>query len=231
MGTVVAPAAQAILDQATTHRPNRSTLSDGTIGDAAHRARVSDHNPDGRGIVHAADLTHDPASGMDAHGWARWLAERRDPRVKYIISNRRIWQPATGWSGYGGANPHTAHVHVSIRSGSRWENDVSSWFAGFLSPPGYVAPTTPAPAPPITRPVPPAAAHIPFPLEDDDMKAHLVQCEQVVPGVWLAFGNTRTGVRDLADLAETQDYLRIQGCPDQVQQIKPGAMRTLHPLN
>lgn len=210
MGTEVAPAAQAILDQATTHRPNRSTLSDGTIGDAAHRARVSDHNPDGRGIVHAADLTHDPARGMDAHGWARWLAERRDPRVKYIISNRRIWQPATGWSGYGGANPHTAHVHVSIRSGSRWENDVSSWFAGWF-------------APTITE-------HIPTPMEDDDMKAHLVQCETVAAGVWLAFGNTRTGVPDMAALADVQAWLRIQGCPDAVNQVTPGVMRTLHPL-
>ena len=49
MGTVVAPAAQAILDQATTHRPNRSTLSDGTIGDAAHRAASRTTTPTAAG--------------------------------------------------------------------------------------------------------------------------------------------------------------------------------------
>ena len=138
----VAPAAQSILDQATRLRPQRSKASDGTVGDKAHRLRVSDHSPDGRGIVHAADLTHDPARGMDAHGWARWLAARNDPRVKYIISNRRIWGFRVGWYGYGGENPHTKHVHVSIKTGTRFENDTAPWFDGFLSPPGYVAPTT-----------------------------------------------------------------------------------------
>ena len=39
--------------------PNRSKASDGTIGDAAHSARTSDHNPDGGGVVRALDLTHD----------------------------------------------------------------------------------------------------------------------------------------------------------------------------
>ena len=74
--TKVAPAAQSILDQATRLRPQRSKASDGTVGDKAHRLRVSDHNPDGRGIVHAR-TSRTTRPGMDAHGWARWLAARK----------------------------------------------------------------------------------------------------------------------------------------------------------
>src|SRR5215472_9581086 len=43
--------------------PQRSKSSDGTIGDAAHASRSSDHNPwivdDGIGVVSAFDVTHD----------------------------------------------------------------------------------------------------------------------------------------------------------------------------
>lgn len=130
----IARSVAAILSQATALHPSRSTASDGTIGDPAHAARVSDHNPDSRGIVHAADLTHDPAHGMDAHAWADQLrlkcksgAERR---VKYIISNRRIASETANWAwrSYSGSNAHTQHVHISINSGTTYENDVSPWF-------------------------------------------------------------------------------------------------------
>lgn len=170
--TRVAPAAQSILTQATRLRPGRSKASDGTVGDRAHRLRPSDHNPDRRGIVHAADLTHDPTHGMDAHDWAKWLAARRDPRVKYIISNRRIWQPGTGWSAYGGENPHTKHVHVSVTVAG--ENDTSPWFAGYLTPIGATpppAPPAPAAPPPPAPPVAPASIPPPYIApQEDDMK-------------------------------------------------------------
>lgn len=142
--TRVAPAAQAILDQATFHRPKRSRRSDGTVGDRAHRARRSDHNPDERGIVMAADLTHDPRNGIDAHGWARWLARKRDPRVKLLISNGESWTPERGWRPYTGPNPHRTHAHVSIVRGR--EFDTGPWFAGWLHdspPPPPPTPTLP----------------------------------------------------------------------------------------
>jgi hypothetical protein len=146
----VAPAAQAVLSQATFHRPKRSKASDGTVGDRAHRRTASDHNPDSRGIVMACDLTHDPARGMDAHGWARWIAKRGDRRIKYLISNRQIWEPGGIWRRYSGANPHTLHAHVSIARGH--EYDTSPWFQGWLY--GIPAPApTPAPPPPIQLPV------------------------------------------------------------------------------
>lgn len=122
----VAPAAQAILTQATQLWPNRNRASDGTLGDPAHAARVSDHNPGHNGLVHAADLTHDPANGVDCNVLAEQIKD--DPRVKYVIWNRRIWNPSISrsWRPYTGSNPHDHHMHVSVTDAG--ENDASPWF-------------------------------------------------------------------------------------------------------
>lgn len=130
----LAPSLQALFDQANATALNRSRASDGTLGDAAHSARTSDHNPkpDGHGgwVVDAADLTHDPAGGMDAHGWIRRRCEARDPRIKYAISNARIWTPTAGWVTYTGANPHRSHVHVSVKASDAARRDTSPWGFG-----------------------------------------------------------------------------------------------------
>lgn len=130
----IAPAAQSLLDQATALWPNRSRASDGTIGDTSHAARASDHNPDSRGIVHAADLTHDPANGCDNNANAE--AVKDDPRVKYVIWNRRIWNPSISrtWRPYTGSNPHDHHMHVSVLT--EHENDTSPWFTTNPTPTG-----------------------------------------------------------------------------------------------
>jgi hypothetical protein len=123
----IAPAASSLLAQATALWPNRNRASDGTLGDPAHAARASDHNPDSRGIVHAADLTHDPANGCDNNANAEQV--KNDPRVKYVIWNRRIWNPSISrtWRPYTGSNPHDHHMHVSVLSGPL-ENDTRPWF-------------------------------------------------------------------------------------------------------
>ncbi|OIH86037.1 hypothetical protein BLJ79_04370 [Arthrobacter sp. UCD-GKA] len=92
--------------------PNRDKKSDGWIGDASHNARKSDHNPDysDGGIVRALDIDKD---GIDVE--ALLSAVVGEPRVAYVIWNRRIWTHAKGWQPYSGANPHTGHIHVSIR--------------------------------------------------------------------------------------------------------------------
>jgi len=114
--------------------PKRSKHNDGTIGDAAHARRASDHNPsimdDIHGVVSALDITHDPRGGCDAHAIAEWLVREKDPRIKYIISNGRICSSTTKpwqWRKYTGSNPHRTHVHISVRgtkqhydSGSKW---------------------------------------------------------------------------------------------------------------
>lgn len=112
-GWRLAPSLIAMEAEADRLAPRRSTASDGSIGDQSHAARKSDHNPEG-GWVTALDLTHDPRGGWDAHARARELANRRDPRIDYLISNRQIWTLARGWRPYTGANPHTHHAHTSI---------------------------------------------------------------------------------------------------------------------
>jgi len=106
--------------------PRRSKRSDGTVGDAAHQARKSDHNRNERGYVTALDLTHDPQGGFDSYKFAEHLRVMKDPRVKYIISNRKIAHaPSFRWQSYHGKNPHSAHVHVSVnRSG---ETNAGLW--------------------------------------------------------------------------------------------------------
>lgn len=110
--------------------PNRSKVSDGTIGDAAHSARSSDHNPDAQGRVCGMDITNDPAHGVDSEKLANALLASRDPRIKYVISNRKIAagdggpQPWT-WRPYGGKNAHNHHVHISVTQAGA--DDKSPW--------------------------------------------------------------------------------------------------------
>lgn len=113
--------------------PGRSKAADGTIGDAKHASRSSDHNPwiknDGKGIVTAIDITHDPANGVDSERLAEELLASRDPRIKYVISNRKIASGADGptpwtWRKYSGSNAHNKHVHLSVEdSASLFDND------------------------------------------------------------------------------------------------------------
>jgi hypothetical protein len=35
--------------------------------------------------------------------------------VAQVIYNRRVWTPGSGWSYYGGSDPHTSHVHITAR--------------------------------------------------------------------------------------------------------------------
>lgn len=105
----LAPALNTLRNQINNAWPGRSKASDGWIGDTDHAARVSDHNPDSRGIVHAIDVT---VNGIDKATVIE--AALADKRTKYVISDRRIWQPTTGWTPYTGTNPHTAHVHISV---------------------------------------------------------------------------------------------------------------------
>jgi len=122
----VAEALKALRDQINARFPNRSKSSDGTIGDLNHCPGTSDHCPnvmEGRvGVVTALDITHDPAHGLDAGQLAETLRVNRDPRIKYIISNRRIanfksldGEPPFAWRDYNGPNPHTKHVHISVK--------------------------------------------------------------------------------------------------------------------
>jgi hypothetical protein len=117
--------------------PKRSKVSDGWIGDTAHSSRVSDHNPNSSGVVQALDLTHDPANGFNSYAFAEMLRVSRDPRIKYVISNGRIFSSTTNpwtWRKYTGSNSHSHHVHISVRDEPRYYDDARPWELGVGSP-------------------------------------------------------------------------------------------------
>src|SRR5262249_4865957 len=102
--------------------PHRRKGDDGTIGDASHASRQSDHNPNAAGVVCALDLTHDPRpGGFNSYNFAELLRRKRDPRIKYVVSNRRIFSSTHApwtWRKYSGNNPHDRHVHISVGRGT-----------------------------------------------------------------------------------------------------------------
>lgn len=117
--------------------PKRSKSSDGGIGNAEHSARSSDHNPDTDGVVKARDFTHDPKNGLDSEKLAEALRASRDPRIKYLISNRKICAGSDGpspwaWRQYTGSNPHNHHCHISVKKAKKFYDDETPW--QFVSP-------------------------------------------------------------------------------------------------
>jgi hypothetical protein len=121
------------LDEATTLWPGRRRTSDGICASAAHHQQNpgSDHEPhiivNGHGYASAFDLSDDKLSGCDADWLAEQLRIRRDPRIKYVIAERRMYSSYSGtdsrtgrtfqpweWRPYYGSNPHSSHVHVSV---------------------------------------------------------------------------------------------------------------------
>ena len=141
----VARSLDVLLGQLNAMAPKRSKASDGSVGDAAHQANASsDHNPHyGPGIVTARDYTHDPANGLDCQKLANALVAAKDPRLKYVIWNRRIVDSRPGnnpwaWVNYSGTNPHTKHLHLSVMAAPICD-DTRPWAL-----PGM---TGPAPAP------------------------------------------------------------------------------------
>lgn len=123
MGWYVAGSLNKLLDQLNAKAPHRSKVSDGSIGDASHSARESDHNPTATGQVCARDFTNDPAGGLPGQWLADALVASRDPRIKYVIFNRRIVDSRAGnhpwqWMPYSGVNAHEHHVHVSVFAGA-----------------------------------------------------------------------------------------------------------------
>lgn len=114
--------------------PGRSTVSDGTIGDADHQNRNSDHNPwvppPNGGVVTAVDITHDPSAGCDADDLGehfRQMGLSGDRRIKYVIRSRKIASSRNNWAwrDYFGSNPHTSHVHLSVSS--TYYDDENTW--------------------------------------------------------------------------------------------------------
>ena len=114
----VAKSLEVLRNQINVLAPNRSRVSDGTIGDTRHAAGYSEHNPDGDGVVRAMDITHSPDRGLDCQKIVDALVSSRDTRIFYIIWNHKIMSPTIapfwGWRPYRGSNPHDHHFHISV---------------------------------------------------------------------------------------------------------------------
>jgi hypothetical protein len=133
--------------------PNRSKASDGTIGNAEHSARKSEHNPDSKDRVRALDITHDPAHGVDGRKLADALLASRDPRILYVISNGEIASGAGGprpwtWRPYTGKNGHRHHMHLSVVDGPA-ADDASPWRLDYAPKPDPTARPAEEPSRPV----------------------------------------------------------------------------------
>jgi hypothetical protein len=116
--------------------PKRDKASDGWIGDKAHAARQSDHNPDSRGLVHALDIDKDldpkdPAAAQRLANQIVAYAASGIPgsnRIKYVVFNDQI---ASGtyansmWKWRGSGYGHMHHIHVSFTT--KGENNAQTY--------------------------------------------------------------------------------------------------------
>jgi hypothetical protein len=144
-------------DQVRGLRPGLPAAGFGMIGDPAHQARESDHNPrlypghrvggSTLQLVRALDIPLKVGDGnrrLAGHlrrvaKGNRLLGRKPHPafgRYGYIISDRRIASSSTGWRWvrYRGADPHTGHVHVSVAR-ALWRADTA---AGWRLKPRHV---------------------------------------------------------------------------------------------
>lgn len=115
--------------------PGRDLSSDGSIGDPAHQARVSDHNPNARGVVQARDFDENDASGGELVGDAIWelLLRTKPRRLKYAIYEGKILSSyaAHGYPPFTprpfDGNAHPQHIHVSVQDDPALYDDASPW--------------------------------------------------------------------------------------------------------
>lgn len=121
MDWTLAQALVTLREQINALWPDRDKTSDGSIGDEAHQARRSDHNPDEDGVVTAIDITDDDSVGADMRKLAESLRVNKDERIKYVIHEGKMFSSyASGtydawtWRPYSGVNGHFNHLHISV---------------------------------------------------------------------------------------------------------------------
>ena len=135
-GWKLAPSLVALINETDRLFPQRDHSSDGSIGDAAHASRESQHNPE-NGWVCAVDIDEDLAADLHTlEALASSLINDRDHRVRYLIYEGRICKSyvdgagraAWVWQTYTGLNDHSKHLHVSIWNTPAARDDTGPWW-------------------------------------------------------------------------------------------------------
>ena len=135
MATLCAGGVQ-LRNQVNKRFPTRDKASDGWIGDSAHSARLSDHNPDSKGVVYALDLDENMGLGIFRNGRsARRLANELveyarsgkpgADRIKYVVYENRLASGsyrASWWKWRPGSWGHEQHIHVSFTTKARYDS-------------------------------------------------------------------------------------------------------------
>lgn len=127
MGPRLVAGGVTLRNQINRRWPKRDKRSDGWIGDKAHQARKSDHNPDHQGWVHAIDIDADLLGPGKGRAAAQRLANQLvlyaasgqpgADRIKYVVYNDQV---ASGtyadsrWTWRGKGYGHFDHIHVSF---------------------------------------------------------------------------------------------------------------------
>lgn len=173
--------------------PKRSKKSDGTVGNAAHAATKSDHNPNSRNSVNAIDITY-PGVNPDVV----IAAVKKHPSAAYVIFNRHIYSATDGWvkKPYAGISPHTTHLHISIKQSVKAENSTVRWFT--------------TPAKPVVKPVVKPVKKPALPKYPGANKLKVGSKNTAVKVVQTAVGNPVTGTMTPADVKDVKRFQRLR---------------------
>lgn len=193
------PALATLTREINERWPDRDRTSDGWIGDAAHQATNSQHNPDPDGSVDAIDIDVD---GINVQMVLN--AAIKHEATQNVIYNRRITSRSYSgglgtWHPYNGKNPHDKHIHVDTRE-SR-ENSTKSW----LPPIRVEQPTT----------------------DRSKRRMYILAREEGTPEVFIGDGIHRRHIKDENELAGVKWWLNRNGFDTTVHIFKPGTIGVL----